>query len=142
MSVLLKDGIFDVDTLLAKEFTSFAQQMEKRLSEAVAAQEKFKIITTPDENKDPADLRNVQEVLTVLREAIEAHPGQRNLVHLVDVQKSVRRDLRQLASAENGQADYDEDALDPEEDEVEAQKGSLIISRYLGSSIFDEDGLD
>ncbi|KAG5643246.1 hypothetical protein DXG03_001296 [Asterophora parasitica] len=116
-------------TKLADELVRFVEMMEEKL-EAKKAEEKDRAFVK-EEYARHRDSCNRKHTLEVVSEAVAATPGQRLLVHLVDVQRSVHGNLARYAKEKEGEEERDDgDRLRKEEDtETKERKGSLVLSR-------------
>lgn len=140
---LVKDGTLANDSVLFKEFSSLADRLKKGEEEFTATRDKFlatkKPLTPADEDKNPVDDTNVDDVLRELKAVAETYLGKRGLVHLIDVQRSVQRDLEGSVRATGSGHEYHEDGLEAEEDAAETERKSLMICSHLGYDIYSED---
>ena len=94
LDTLLADGLIAHGTKLTTELFAFADRMEGRLAEE-AARENAENPADDAELDRPALKGATARTYFALRDAAAARPGMRQLVHLADVQRSVRRNLAQ-----------------------------------------------
>ncbi|KAJ3879583.1 ankyrin repeat protein [Lentinula edodes] len=143
INTLLKNGPLKVDDKLTKELFAFSRFMETKLTAATAEAEATKRGNedepdVKDKWKDPEDRGTT---LKIIKEAILARPHQRQLIHLVDVQKSVGSHLSsaELRSTDTHnprhQREHDEEGLEPEEDTEIKLRNSSIVYRRLGQPL-------
>jgi len=136
---LLTNGPLKQDDKLTKELSSFARLMETKLvvAEADAAKAK-KEDTSESEDKDQ-DHENREATLEILQDAVLTRSAQRQLIHLIDVQKSVGSHLN---SAGNSipwhQQQNDEEGLEPEEDGETKLRNSSIVYKRIGQVVEDD----
>ncbi|KAI9433857.1 hypothetical protein H4582DRAFT_1982964 [Lactarius indigo] len=134
LDTLLTDGNLVEGTKLTTELFAFADRMEGRLAVETARKN-----ATEEEKLDPLEPQGTTaRTYFVLRDAAAAHPGTRQLVHLADVQRSVRRNLARqaegtlLRKSERSQASDEENKkTDPEEQRIAELKGRSLLA--LGS---------
>jgi hypothetical protein len=108
---LLKVGKLRKDTKLEKELLGFAEKMEdhiRRLQQAPVVVEREKEILT--------DVQDHNATYDVIKEALNHVEGERQLVHLLDVQKSVVGSLTSIYRPTNKTI---EDDMQKEETEAE-----------------------
>ena len=85
-----------------------------------------------DNSKNPRDFVARSRTLDVVSKAVSAAPGRRQLVRLLDVQKSIQSDLTRHAKARYPNRASDEDELQFDEDgEGKERAGSLIV-KHIG----------
>lgn len=143
INTLLKNGPLKVDDKLTKELFAFSRFMETKLTAATAEAEATKRGNedepdVKDKWKDPEDRGTT---LKIIKEAILARPHQRQLIHLVDVQKSVDSHLSSAelrstdAHNQRHQREHDEEGLEPEEDTEIKLRNSSIVYRRLGQPL-------
>ncbi|KAF8826350.1 hypothetical protein HHX47_DHR5000307 [Lentinula edodes] len=144
INTLLKNGPLEIDDKLTKELFAFSRFMETKLTAATAEAE-----ATKEGNEDEPDVKDKWKdpedrgtTLKIIKEAILARPYQRQLIHLVDVQKSVgshlsSAELRSNTDANNHmhQREHDEEGLEPEEDTEIKLRNSSIVYRRLGQPL-------
>ncbi|KAI0059307.1 ankyrin [Artomyces pyxidatus] len=95
LDTLLADGRLERGTSLATELLAFADSMEAKLAEAIAA--KKEADDAAGEDIDPLmPTGSVTRTADVIREAVALKAGRRQLVHILDVQQSVKRNLEHL----------------------------------------------
>ncbi len=123
---LAQAGKLTPGTLLSDELDAFASLLEAKLEEA---SETTKKITEDDVNQVEGIDRRA--TFAVIAEAVMKRPGQRRLVHLLDVQKSVQRCLTKSRKPEEvARSLRDVDALEPVEDtETKEREDSLVVKK-------------
>ncbi|KAK7044109.1 hypothetical protein VNI00_007826 [Paramarasmius palmivorus] len=71
-------------------------------------------------------------------DAVKANPAGRNLVHIVDVQKSVSGDLAKVQRRTSNKGEvYDDEGLAPEEDPDKKLRGKSMVFRHLSINYED-----
>ena len=83
---LLKVGILRKDTKLEKELVRFAEKMEEHMRRLQRAPV---IVKPAEEPQNPVGVQDYDATCDIVRKALDHVQGQRQLVHLLDVQKSV-----------------------------------------------------
>ena len=141
LDALLADGRLVRDTKLATELLAFADHMEGKLAVEMARK------STSGEDTEEGDGNEVYPVApqgtsmasiyTLLRDAVAARPGHRQLAHLADVQHSVKRCLAREAeyalltlSRRTPKSDEESKEVDPEEQRI----AQLKSRRMFGSA--------
>ncbi len=127
MADLAQAGKLTPDTLLSDELDAFASLLEAKLEDASETTKK----TEDDINQ--VEGIDIRATFAVIAEAVMKRPGQRRLVHLLDVQKSVQRCLaksRELEEVLRSVRDVDE--LEPVEDTERKERGDSLVVRKLG----------
>ncbi|KAF8890423.1 hypothetical protein BD779DRAFT_1671369 [Infundibulicybe gibba] len=129
---LVRDGHLQEDSDLFKTLTAFAASMQTRLEKAIEAAEASDTATEDRNRSDECDHDQVHEAIL---QAISTTPSHREIVHLIDVQRSVHSDLEKH-KAENLERlqSRDHDAFVDEEVEEEKGKGTLV-SAHLESRL-------
>ena len=95
---LLEDGKLVRNTKLANELLAFADRMESKLVAARSASKPKTVADGPE--LDPSvPLADLDATYAAVLDAVATVPGQRQLVHLLDVQKSVKVQLRSYQPA-------------------------------------------
>ena len=90
---LLEDGKLVRNTKLANELLAFADRMESKLAAARSAAKPKTVVDGPE--LDPSmPIADLDATYAAILDAVAAVPGKRQLVHLLDVQKSVKVQLR------------------------------------------------
>ncbi|KAI0337566.1 ankyrin [Trametopsis cervina] len=102
------EGRLSRGTKLSKELAAFVQYLEKKVAANEAEQ---------SEEGSDNDTRDASATLLVLKEALEARPASRGLVHLSDVLMSVNKGLEGYGG-DRPQYRYDEENDEPVEDEA------------------------
>ena len=95
---LLEDGKLVRNTKLANELLAFADRMESKLTTARPAKEPTNVATEPVLDP-PIPMADLDATYAAICDAVAAVPGHRQLVHLLDVQKSVKVQLRSYQPA-------------------------------------------
>ncbi|RDB20232.1 hypothetical protein Hypma_012624 [Hypsizygus marmoreus] len=133
---LTHEGRLVQKTKLAEELNRFAEMMETKLAAEKAAEQARPVVVAQDkveENKSPRDWTDTYRTLKAIAEAVAANPRKRQLVHLVDVQKSVQGNLARYATpkeAKPAHDDEDDEGLKAEEDaETKGREESLVLRR-------------
>jgi hypothetical protein len=143
LDVLFADGRLKSQTKLAMELTRFASMMKERLSAAEAALTarlaRFPEEASADIDKDPKDAYDVQKTSSIVVEALKGLTVNRQLIHLIDVQKSVEADLEKVGNRSSGKTqsrcrreDEREGGLEAEQDEeleVKEKAQSMVWHR-------------
>jgi hypothetical protein len=120
---LLSDGRLAQNTKLTTALLAFSETLEAKFR--AAKQVPNEII--PKDEKDCKDEVNRALTLQHVRNAASKSSGVRQLVHVLDVQKSVQSDLP--TKQENPTSKQDDDGLEAEEDAEQAERRkSLVLS--------------
>lgn len=92
LTQLERDGKLSVNSDLKKVFESFVDYLDRKREEgeAMAAKESS---TTTAMNNNQFDKTNTKETLKVVSSFISTSVGERQIVHLIDVQNSVRNSI-------------------------------------------------
>jgi Ankyrin repeats (3 copies) len=148
LDMLFIDGLLVHGSNLATELLAFSDYMEGKLATEAAKKsaERKEIELDPVASQD-----STTRMYVMLRDAAAARPGPRQLVHIADVQRSVRRNLAQGAAEtpvsgghhmrKNNEESKEE--VDPEEQHItQLKRRSLFasISQVMGQGFFDLDG--
>jgi hypothetical protein len=88
---LLELGKLRKDTKLEKELVRFAEKMEEHMRKLRDAPVDVKAV---EEQENPTDVKDYDATCGVVKEALNHVQGQRCLVHVLDVQKSVDGSLK------------------------------------------------
>ena len=156
LDALLADGRLVRDTKLATELLAFAGQLEDKLAIEMARKSAAgKNTEGGDGNHDvkPAAAQGTTaSTYTLLRDAVAARPGHRQLVHLTDVQHSVKWCLTQEAEKASSQRipknDEESKDVDPEEQRIAELKAQSMFGSASSNprvnynnvaDLFDED---
>lgn len=134
---LLTEDVLKPDDKLTKELSSFARLMETKLAAAEA--EVAQSPKTKEDSAEELDPENREATYNILQETVLARPSQRQLIHLIDVQKSVAGDLSNaFSSTYDGRKRKDEEeGLGPEEDKESKLKVSGMVYKYIGLAMED-----
>lgn len=131
---LVCDGVLRKDTTLAKELFAFADTMQIKLSQAKPTPKG----SPAKEDKDPKDRVDRMAVLQLIREAVSVSSGVRQLLHVLDVQKSVHGDLAksQLVAGQymTTRNKYD-DGLEPEEEVEQQERRRSLVFGIAGQRV-------
>jgi hypothetical protein len=135
LDALLADGPLVHDTKLATELLTFASHMEGKLAIEMARKSAAgKATEGGDGNDNPvAPQGTAASTYALLRDAVAARPGHRQLVHLADVQHSVKRYLTQAektpftSSRRIPKGDEERKEVDPEEQRIAALKSRSMF---------------
>ena len=130
LDTLFTDGRLKSQTKLATELTKFCNKMSELLSAAALVPTKEKA----SENKDPLDTSDINETRSVVVAALKDLTVNRQLVHLIDVQKSVGTDLEKAGESRSGNwrtRRKDENELEAERDEDEKESQSMVYEQTL-----------
>ncbi|KAI0310366.1 hypothetical protein OF83DRAFT_1088422, partial [Amylostereum chailletii] len=161
---LLAEGKLDAGSKPGKELLELKDRMERKLAEALA--ERPAAADANAEDGPTTAVYNhysyysvlhegyIRKTFDIVRRAVEDSPGRRQLVHLMDVQNSVERNLAQVNGVRAGMGSYPrrgrmaEVNLDhPEESEDDQRKNALMQSSVFntlqngGVSAFGADNL-
>ncbi len=155
LDTLLADGHLTDGTKLTTELLAFVGRMEGRLAVETARKNAAEKQAEEGEGEPdpPTPQGTTARMYFVLRDAAAARPGMRQLVHLTDIQRSVRRNLAQQAestlvrwSERSRATDEEHKETDPEDQRIAELKarslfasGSQII---FGSNYVDLYGED
>ena len=154
LDVLFADGRLKSQTKLATELTKFASMMKERLSAAEAAHARFpKEEETPvrmaaghlsrfpeaSADKNPKDAFDLEKTSSIVFGALKGSSTvNRQLIHLIDVQKSVGADLEKVvnrSSDRNRMQKYnlkgELDAEQEEEEEGGEEKAQSMVWPYI-----------
>ena len=134
LDVLFADGRLKSQTTLATELTKFAKMMGERLSAAKAAEAAR--APQPPKEEIVTDVHNPQATLSTVLAALKDVTVSRQLVHLIDVQKSVGADLEKVNLPCNyWRRQKVEDGLEAEQsDEDGKEKGQSMVWQYIYTS--------
>ena len=145
LDVLFADGTLKSQTKLATELTKFVSMMKERLSSAEAAHT-ARLARIPkevkvSENKDPQDARDVEKTLSIVVGALKDSTVNRQLIHLIDVQKSVGVDLEKAGSRHpSGIWGWkDEGELEAERDEDKDEKAQSMVWQHISVYLLNRD---
>ncbi|KAI0084195.1 hypothetical protein BDY19DRAFT_997912 [Irpex rosettiformis] len=106
---LSSEGRLPKGTKLWKELDTFVAHLEERIAAELAK------VGDTKEDESTKGVIDRSQTLQVLREAIEARPGFRRLVHLADVHISVNKGLEGYQGIQQAVVKYDEDEEPAEE---------------------------
>ena len=135
LDLLLADGRLKGQTKLAKELTNFASMMKERLSTAKAAHT-TRLTRVPKEEEtsaDPKDKNDLEKTFSIVVGALKSLTINRQLIHLIDVQKSIGADLEKVGgsrSSNEGRRQKGEGELDEEQDEEEEERAQSMVWQY------------
>ncbi|KAF8267587.1 hypothetical protein EI94DRAFT_1801491 [Lactarius quietus] len=145
LNLLLADGRLVHGSKLTTELLAFADRMERRLAEETARNSAAENQADDGELDSPERQGSASRTYFALHEAVEARPGMRQLVHLADVQRSVRRNLAQQAegtfvrwSQLSRATDEEDKQADPEDHRIAELKARSLFSQV----IFDSNHVD
>jgi hypothetical protein len=85
-----------------------------------------------DDSKNPRDFAARGRTLDVVSKAVSAAPGQRQLVRLLDVQKSIQSDLTRHAKVRDMNGPSDEDELQFDGDAEGKERAGSLVLRHIG----------
>ena len=142
LEVLLADGRLKRQTKLAKELTKFASMMKERLSAAEAAHT-ARLARFPKEEEeisaDPKDSYDLEKTYSIIVGALKGLTVNRQLIHLIDVQKSVGADLEKVGNrlSDEQRIQKGEGELEAEEDEEEEEKAQSMVWQYTANVYVD-----
>jgi hypothetical protein len=146
IDTLLAEGRLAHGTKLTTELLAFADRMEGRIAEEVARESAAENEVEEVELDRPTLPGSNARTYFALCDAAASRPGRRQLVHLADVQRSVRRNLEQkldgmplLNQLSRAIEDEDKEA-DPEEKRIAELKARSLFA--LGNPIFDPKQVD
>jgi hypothetical protein len=146
IDALLAEGRLAHGTKLTTELLAFADRMEGRLAEEVARECVAENEAEEGERDRPTLPGSNARTYFALCDAAASRPGRRQLVHLADVQRSVRRNLERKLDGmfilpQLSQAIEDEDKeADPEEKRIAELKARSLFAS--GNPIFDPKRVD
>lgn len=133
LSRLEVDGILVKGTKVAKEVEKFAERMDTVLVERKAKRDAALAGTKNDEGtekpplKGPVDRQDSARTLKAVNDAVVAAPRKRLLIHLLDVQRSVRGNLARCAEETKLATTLDDrEGLLDEEKGGDEREGSLV----------------
>jgi hypothetical protein len=138
LDVLLADGRLKSQTKLAKELIKFASMMKERLSAAEAANT-ARLTRAPKEEEeasaDPKDSYDLEKTSSIVVGALKGLTVNRQLIHLIDVQKSVAADLENArkGSSDEGSGRKCDSEFEAEKDEEEEEKAKSLVGRYIAN---------
>ncbi|KAJ3734551.1 ankyrin repeat-containing domain protein [Lentinula guzmanii] len=137
ISELSTNGPLKPGDKLTEELSAFARLMETKLAATKVEAAEVEIPAEEDEWNDSEDRA---ETLKIVEKAILVRPCQRQLVRLVDVQKSVESHLNKAelrsnmnAHGERYQRERNDEGLEPEED--------VEIKRIFDSAVYTHSGV-
>ncbi|KAI0059327.1 ankyrin [Artomyces pyxidatus] len=119
LNTLLDEVRLKRGTSPAIELLAFADSMEDKLAEAIATKKEADTSTTDKSVDRLVPTKSVTGTTDVIREAAASRPGQRQLVHILDVRKSVKRSLGNLPPIPKSLAYQRPIIYSPDEDEDE-----------------------
>lgn len=128
---LFNDGRLIKKTKLAEELVKFADMMDNKLAKAkVVESAKPVVVTVEQENRNPVEKADLHRTLEIISEAVALSPGHRQLIHLIDVQRSVLGGLDRVAQNNDKVIHEDDEGLKKEEDsELQERRGSLVLQK-------------
>lgn len=151
LDTLLADGHLVHGTKLADELFAFAAHMEEKLAIEIERKAAAEREAEEEDKVNPlVPEGTTASTYALLRDAAAARPGQRQLVHLVDVQQSVKRCLAQEAGKSirfiprGWMSEEELKEADPEEQRIRRLKArslfASIVSYTKGKAdLFGED---
>ncbi|CDO72005.1 hypothetical protein BN946_scf184943.g40 [Trametes cinnabarina] len=131
---LTASGRLRTGTKLATELSAFAEKLEA-------------LVTADPASNKPGTETEVDKTLTYVSSAVSARPGQRGLVHLIDVHRSVKASIERSSQAAKNSQSKTDGSLESvtTESEGEKIKRHCAIAYYKPHSPlatwFDEDPL-
>jgi hypothetical protein len=134
LNTLLANGLIAHGAKLTKELLAFADRMEGKLAEETARENAKDKRAKEDELVRHALPRANARTYFILRDAATARPGTRQLVHLADVQLSVRRNLAQQPEGTFAQRGQLSRAIEDEDKEVDPE--NWRIAELKAQSLF------
>ncbi|KAL0573061.1 hypothetical protein V5O48_008902 [Marasmius crinis-equi] len=156
IATLLEEKKLTKDSQLEKELSAFAGYMETQIA---SAKPEYEARKKREEEKMKREEREREEkqkkageedsyegvrtgdtydrglTFKYVKEAVDARPSERKLVHLVDVQKSVLGDLDEVensASKRKTRQKHDNDGLEPEEQKTRDIPDTAMIFNHYG----------
>ncbi|KAI9451558.1 hypothetical protein BJY52DRAFT_1297200 [Lactarius psammicola] len=148
LDTLLADGCLADGSKLATELLAFMSRMEGRLAVETARKNAAEKQAEEGGVDPPTSQGTTAHMYFALRDAALARPGARQLVHLEDVQRSVRRNLAQQAEAtlvrwsERSRATVEEHKeTDPEDQRIAELKARSLFTSG-SQNIFDSKHVD
>ena len=138
---LLVDGRLKMQTKIYAELTKFSSMMRERMSTAEATA-RLTVVQAEKipEIKDPVDTPSVKKTTMIVLEALKDLTAERQLVHLIDVQKSVGAALEKAGNrlpqfhVRSLRRHKDKGTLEGEQDEDEEEKRQSMVWRYLNNT--------
>ena len=125
LDVLFADGRLKSQTKLATELTKFASMMKERLSAAEAVNT-ARLARFPKEEKeattDPKDAYDLERTFSIVVGALKGLTVKRQLIHLIDVQKSVGADLEKVGNRDSDESHWRRGGRRRRKGEVEAEE--------------------
>src|SRR6266702_2183885 len=143
LDTLLADGRLTDGTKLTTELLAFVRRMEGRLAVETARKNAAEKQAEEGELDPLKPQGTTARTYFALRDATAARPGMRQLVHLVDVQFSVRRNLAQQAEGtlvrwiqRSRATDEEHKETDPEDPRIAELKARGLFASGFGG-VFD-----
>ena len=139
IDALVRDSKLEDKTKLTWELNTFVTMMEVRLRTALDAENAASSTRKPVEpkvDKNTVDRSDIHKLRKVLLAAAGGSSRDRQLVHLIDVQRSVRANLEKVNHTQK-HAVKDEGFGEDAGEVQERQRG--IIFQLLGLSVLDPD---
>lgn len=135
LDVLFADGRLKDQTKLATELRKFSSMMGERLHAAKLAEaarpSRLPKVEKAPENKNPRDSPDVEKTFSIVLAALEDSTVNRQLVHLIDVQKSVGADLETVQPKFPSGKWKNEDGPAPEQEENEKEKAQSMVWKRI-----------
>ncbi|KAG6906166.1 hypothetical protein DXG01_015516 [Tephrocybe rancida] len=134
---LVQDGKLIEGGKVAEELIRFYQLMEEKVvAEKAAEAAKPVDAEKEDDTEKQKDSNDVGRTLEVIAAAVTACPGKRQLVHLIDVQKSVQGNLTRFSSQQQTEVVHDDgEGLGVEEDEEAKEVQRSLVMACISESI-------
>ena len=126
LDTLLANGLIVHGTKLTTELLAFADRMERRLADETARENAKDKHAKEDEQGRQVLPRSNARTYFILRDAAAARPGTRQLVHLADVQLSVRRNLAQQPGGTFVQQGQLSRVIEVEDKEVDPENQRIV----------------
>ena len=145
LDVLFAEGRLKRQTKLATELTKFANLMEERLSVAEAAHT-ARLARFPKEEEEvsanPKDSYDLEKTSSIVVEALKGLTVNRQLIHLIDVQKSVGADLEKVGDRPSEshwrrRGWKGENETEAEQEEEKEEKAHSMVWQYTANIYAD-----
>ncbi|KAF8629466.1 hypothetical protein AX15_003428, partial [Amanita polypyramis BW_CC] len=127
---LLKEGRLRKNTKLEKELLAFSGRMEEHMHRLQQAPVIVKKEKPTKEDEDPSEHGDFKAARDLIKETLNHMTGKRELVHLIDVQKSMDRNLKRGHSNGTGKTHAYEDGLQEEDKETDKSIEKSIVQQY------------
>ena len=144
LEILLAEGKLKKQKKSTKELIRFASTMKERLSEAEAVHAaRLARVPKEEEASDPKDRYDLEKTSSIISGALKGSTVNRQLIHLIDVQKSVGADLEKVDKRLSDESQRrrkwkGKGELDAEQDdEEEEEKAQSMVWQYTAQIYAD-----